>query len=182
MEQENRFEGIRTVHPNRLKPQGIVILCLIGVLLLGLALYHIPLPERVELVMRGGEVDAQGNEVAAGAIIVEGWRYRYLLQEDRLQLNHLELPNFKIGDPWDTGTAPAFYAVKYMPDDVRMTHAAIWTLPKEKFDFTTFWIFTTDEYDFFVFYSAESNRIFVGSPYGTPDYVQILDKCMLLEE
>ena len=42
MENENRHNEIRTVHPNRLTPKGIVILVVIGIFLLALALYLIP--------------------------------------------------------------------------------------------------------------------------------------------
>lgn len=181
MYQEDRYAGIRTVHPNRLKPRGIFILCLIGILLFFLALYHIPWPERVELEMYGAEVDAQGNELATGIMVIEGWRYHYLFQDDRLQLTHLELPNFEAGDPWDTGTAPYFYPVKYQPDDLRMTHSVLWVSDALD-DFVSFWVYTTEEYGHFVFYSAASGRIFIGTAIDNPDYAGILDWCGLLEE
>lgn len=176
MEKENRYKGIRTVHPNRLTPKGIVILILIGILLLALALYFIPWPERMELQMNGAKVDTQGNVITEGEIVVEGWRYHYLFQSDKFRLTKIELPGVKI--KWivdvqgDSGFSP-------WPRELISTGLCFLV---QNDDYWRPDIITTEDYDFVVIHEYRNNYVFIGTAEGTPDYVQILDRCYLLED
>ena len=176
MENENRHNEIRTVHPNRLTPKGIVILVVIGIFLLALALHLIPWPERMELHMNGAKVDKQGNVITEGEIVVEGWRYHYLFQSDKFRLTKIELPGVDvnwIGEPQgDTG----FY---YYPVNLIKAGAYI---SMEGTDPGFIDIITTENYSFLAIYQHHKGYVFIGTAEGTPDYALILDRCYLLED
>lgn len=153
----------------------MIVLILI---ILGLVLWLVPYPERVELVMHGGEVDRQGNELVSGDIVLKGWRYHYLFREDRFKTTYLELPGFEIYDAWDN-EAYIIYHMKPLPEDLRQIPIVVWTKPAyEAFD--SIFLFTTDDYDFLTFLVPSTKQLFVGSTEQIPDYDIILDKCMLL--
>lgn len=147
-------------------------------IILGLILWLVPYPERVELVMHGGEVDRQGNELVSGDIVLKGWRYHYLFQEDRFKATYLELPGFEIYDVWNN-EANIIYHMKPLPEDLRQIHIVVWTKPAYE-DSDSIYIFTTDDYDFLTFLVPNTKQLFVGSTEQVTDYVQILNKCMLL--
>ena len=178
MKEENRYEGIRTVHPNRLKPRGMVILCLIGVLLLGLALYYIPWPERVEFHSTGAELDRTGNIIAEGDYVVEGWRYHYLFKSDEFRLTHLQLPNVELGEPDDfSWTISPFWT----GTTVESTHSVLWN--SELLDIEHIDIWTTSSYDFFVIMPCDgTERLYIGTEEGSEVYRDILEMCWLLED
>jgi len=178
MNQENCFEGIRTVHPNRLTPKGIVILVVIGILLLALALYLIPWPERVSFRTTGAEIDRYGNVKGEGEYVVEGWRYHFLFKRDEFRLTHLQLPNIELGEPDDYSSTISPFSQN---SNVETTHCVLWNSKQQKIEPIRIW--TTSNFDFFVIMPIHSNeRLFIGAEEGLEAYLEILEMCWLLED
>ena len=85
----------------------IILLTILGLILLSLLLYYIPLPVYISLASPGAEVNDSGKIIAEGQIVLEGWRFNYLLQNDTFLLTRLELPNLDILDPINFDNGPA---------------------------------------------------------------------------
>lgn len=93
METQNRYEGIRTVHPNRLTPLGIAILAVIAIVLILLLLYFFPRPIYIDLTMNGAEVTKDGTVSETGDIVIKARLDDYLFKIDEFYLTGLQLPN-----------------------------------------------------------------------------------------
>lgn len=167
---ENKYEGIRSVHPNRLKPRGVAILAVIGILLLALALYYLPWPTHIQCSMPGAEVDLEGNVIASGVMGIEGWVYNYLFQHDEFKLTHLELPNRQVGQIYDLSY---FLGKMYPYSDIYMTNARIELSEyTSKNDYTAH-IFLSEDQSCWV--TVVTGRIFVGTTTPNADYDEIMD-------
>lgn len=70
------------------KKRNAILLSFIAcILLLALALYLIPMPTRIDLVLDAVKVDAEGNELGTFQIQLAGFRYDYLFQKSRLNID-----------------------------------------------------------------------------------------------
>lgn len=169
MENKNRYEGIRTVHPNRLTKRGVTILTIIGILLLAFALYYLPWPTHIQYSMPGAEVDLEGNVIDSGVMVIEGWVYNYLFQRDQFKLTHLELPNHQVGQIYDF----SYYLGKMYPYSVYMTYAWIeFSEDAYSTDYITH-IFLTEDRSCWCIEVAD--QIYVGTTVPNADYDEIMD-------
>lgn len=188
MENENRHNEIRTVHPNRLTPKGIVILAVITILLLALALYLIPWPARVVLRTTGAEVDSVGNVIAEGNFVLEAQYQQSPDHEISFTLTHLELPNLEVLEPGkSTGDPAVFMSDPNDPERLVTTYSLVLPHPNGKEGYTDSVIvilYTDTEFSHFLITykdSKEQTHYYIGAEQGASGYTQILNRHGLLD-
>lgn len=65
----------------------IVIYCLICILLIAAALYHIPWPTRINSEFNSTLVFTDGSEMGIGKVTVCGWQFDYLFQSGKIDVD-----------------------------------------------------------------------------------------------
>lgn len=190
-----KYKQVNVVHPEDVGvPKGIMSdspqesapspafrgsiwpLVIIALIILALALYFVPWPERMELSMDGAKVDKQGNVITEGEIVVEGWQYHYLFQSDKFRLTKIELPGVEVKSIIEVQGDSGFY-----PWFRDLISAGV-CFGVQGDDYWTSNIITTESYDFLAIYKIGSSYVFIGAAEGTPNYAEILDRCGLLEK
>ena len=125
--------------------------------------------------MQGAEVDAQGNVIAAGELLIEGWRYHYLFRNEKFHPTNIALPGAEV--KWiheiqgDSGFHP------WLRDHIRAVLA--FTLQNGENWLGS--IITTEDYDFAVIHDPGYKNMYVGIVDGSTDYSGLLEQCGLLK-
>ncbi len=69
------------------KVKRIIVRVLIIALIVGVLLYFVPWPTRVNLSLNAAKLNSNGEPVGQSPIIIKGWRLDYLFQPDQLDVN-----------------------------------------------------------------------------------------------
>ena len=75
----------------------VIAICSVLVALIGIcsALYHVPIRTKIQATCNAMKLDANGNQIGQVQIILEGYRYDYLFQQDRLNIDIAPFDDWK---------------------------------------------------------------------------------------
>ena len=154
--------------PVVLKRRKWPLAVLLLVLLLAAACM-LPRVTRFEAIMQGAEVSPDGIVLGSGSFVLEGRIYDYLLREDTLKVDALQIPNRMIGHiidqafpVWQTGTS--------------LLQTRVWLeLPEYTSDnnWYTGDLFFPENQSWYVL--KLTDRIFIGTSQPDCDYAAILE-------
>ncbi len=180
MENENRHNEIRTVHPNRLTPMGIIIIVLVGVMLLGLAVHHIPIPRQIDVLLPGAEVTKEGTVIKDGVISLEGIYYDYLFQDDRFNATNLELPNIEVDSMIEFSNGHPHVINGPMEADFIWTTLGFYTPNSIDSNFANVFTHSDFNYMLLIITGQSEPRYYIASGPNDPSYLEILQEFYII--
>ena len=141
-------------------------------LLIVSAISCLPWPTYVKYVLNAAEVDLYGNVIATGEMLIEGWIYTYVFQQDSFKLTCLQIPNQQVDK---------VYAYSYALMEMYSAPGNYHTYALVKLrDYSSN---SVTEYICNIFFSGDQSvwivemkdRIFVGTTKESPDYIQEME-------